>query len=406
VIRELRRYQLVTDLSVAAAFFALLLPTTFDSPSPLQAILVHALMALALAFRRLAPAIALAVAWVGALIQMAFASSVPAVSDLAILAVLFATASYGTRLVRWLGLASAVVGAVVATTYLVVLPVLGVGWFYTVRFPVPYTNGLPRIIPDSVLVLGASLAALCLPWTVGLLTRAIRRGQDSRQGRLQAERDVVVEQERNRIARDMHDVVAHSLAVVIAQADGARYLQDDDPGAVSVALKTIASTAREALSDVRVLLAELRDGLDDGPQPLLDDLGRLLDQFRNAGLAVRREDEGSPVALPTGQQLGVYRIVQEALTNALRHGDPSRGAVLRFTWTADALSISITSSLAGDETRAVPGNAGEAAGARGHGLTGMRERALIAGGTIAVSSEDGLWTVTARLPIRTFAVAP
>jgi signal transduction histidine kinase len=248
------------------------------------------------------------------------------------------------------------------------------------------------------------LAALCLPWTVGLLSRAIRRGRDSRQGRLQAERDVVVEQERNRIARDMHDVVAHSLAVVIAQADGARYLQDDDPRAVSVALKTIASTAREALSDVRVLLAELRDGLDDGPQPLLDDLDRLFDQLRNAGLAVRREDEGSPVALPTGQQLGVYRIAQEALTNALRHGDPSKGALLRFQWTDDALTLTVTSSLAADDSRAVAGSSSEIAGARGHGLTGMRERALIAGGTIAVSSEDGLWTVTARLPIRTFAV--
>ncbi|WP_316313707.1 sensor histidine kinase, partial [Clavibacter michiganensis] len=133
--------------------------------------------------------------------------------------------------------------------------------------------------------------------------------------------DVVVEQERNRIARDMHDVVAHSLAVVIAQADGARYARLVDPEAADEALRTISTTARQALGDVRILLAQLRHSEDDAPQPELKELSDLIDQMRSTGLTIEFVETGQPGEFGTGQQLAVYRIVQEALTNVLRHGD-------------------------------------------------------------------------------------
>jgi signal transduction histidine kinase len=201
----------------------------------------------ALAFRRLSPALALGGAWVGAILQMTFALEAPQYFDLAILAILFTTASYGGRVLRWVGLASAILGSFVATVYLVFFdgghPLLSVS-----------LSSLPSMLASVVLLSFGPLAALGPSWTLGLLARTVRRSRQSREAQVVAVQDVIVEQERNRIARDMHDIVAHSLAVVIAQADGARYARESDPEAVDVALTTISTTAREALGDVRILL--------------------------------------------------------------------------------------------------------------------------------------------------------
>ena len=144
---------------------------------------------------------------------------------------------------------------------------------------------------------------LVLAWTAGLLVRSVRDTREIRRREEVANRErelveyrYVVEQERNRIARDMHDVVAHSLAVVIAQADGARFAARADPEAAIGALGTIAGVARGALGDVRLLLAELRHAEADAPQPVLDDLGDLLEQVRAAGLDVRFTEIGTPAA--------------------------------------------------------------------------------------------------------------
>ena len=118
----------------------------------------------------------------------------------------------------------------------------------------------------------AAAFALLLAWTIGALVRAALRASANREAQERAEAEAVVEQERVRIARDMHDVVAHSLAVVIAQADGARYAAAADPAVATAALGTISTTARAALADVRLLLAQLRHSEGDGPQPTLADL--------------------------------------------------------------------------------------------------------------------------------------
>jgi len=212
---------------------------------------------------------------------------------------------------------------------------------------------------------------------------------------------VVVEQERTRIARDMHDVVAHSLAVVIAQADGARYARHSDPDSVDEALKTIASTARSALGDVRVLLAELRHAQPEGPQPSLDDLDRTVDQIRAAGLDVSLERSGDLAALGQAQQIAAYRIVQEALTNALRHGDTASIASVVLAEATPATGAPGAVITVRNSMKAIADQAGASTGGLpriGHGLPGMRERASLAGGSLSAGPNGTEFVVTAFLP--------
>ncbi|MES2094486.1 MAG: histidine kinase [Actinomycetota bacterium] len=385
MFRTLRRYQVVTDLSIAGGFTLVQFPGQFTTHTGWVSAAVLLVFSAALALRRLSPLLALGGAWLGALLQMVFAVESPQYFDLAVLAILFTTSSYGGRVLRWVGLASAIVGSVIVTLYLVV-------------FSGGHNNfgmslaTLPSMLSSAALVFSGSLAAFGLSWTLGLLARAVRRSRQSREAQVVAEQDVIVEQERNRIARDMHDVVAHSLAVVIAQADGARYARHADSDEVDLALTTISTTAREALGDVRILLGQLRHSQGGTPQPMLVDLDALVDQMRSAGLVVSRESVGEDRPLGTAQQLAVYRITQEALTNALRHGDTEREEVrLIFAWKADALRL-VISSAATD-----PRGADEIH--PGHGLAGMRERAVLVGGTFSAGIDDGRWIVTATIPL-------
>jgi len=377
MFRPISRSQLVVDL-VAAGVFALfgwLGVQRSDTGAPDLVVLVG--FAAALALRRLSPGLALGVAWGAAILQMATSAITPTVSDLAVLGVLYATAAYGGRIVRWAGLASAGVGALVASGYLVLVPQWNGGTSGTV-------DEVTRAFLTSFVGL---LALLGLSWTLGQLARIYRRARDSRRAQVAAEQEVITEQERNRIARDMHDVVAHSLAVVIAQADGARYARASDPEAVDTALTTIAATAREALGDVRVLLSQLRHSEGESPQPALDDLDRLVEQLRDSGLAIERTSSGPPHPLPAGQQLAVFRIVQEALTNALRHGDAASPVTLDFAWTDQDVIVTVTNAL----------RSGSVQGPGGHGLAGLRERATLAGGSVTAGPDGRRWVVRARL---------
>jgi signal transduction histidine kinase len=380
MIRRLTPLQLIADIVFAVLFASIGALGAFNG-NDAHAVIVLLVMAAALAVRRLSPWLALGLVWVGALLQMVLASPAPAYADAAVLGVLYCTALYGDRVLRWVGIASAGVGAVVAVLYLVVFPVIG-----------EYTSGSAPEISDVVRSLAVSffglLAVLGLSWTLGLLVRTYRRARESRLAQSAAEHDVVVEQERNRIARDMHDVVAHSLAVVIAQADGARYAAKNDPGVVDAALGTIAATAREALSDVRVLLTQLRHNEDTGPQPVLGDLDRLVANMTDSGLEVQRTESGIRSTLPNGQQLALYRIVQEALTNSLRHGSPDHPVEFAIDW-GDPTTLTISNALVGAST---PGPAG-------HGLAGMRERANLVRGSVTAGAVDGRWVVRAELPV-------
>lgn len=381
-LRSLHRYQVITDLSVAGVFGALMLAVELSTRvwpvDVVSAVLLVMAMSAALAVRRLQPGVALALAWVGAVLQMVFGRQ-PSPTDVAIFAVLYTAAAYGTRRVFWAGFASSLVGAVVIAVYLVVL---GRGQEELLQ---------PSVLFSIVAILLAAAFALVLAWVTGALARtAMRAAATSRAQRL-AEAETIAEQERVRIARDMHDVVAHSLAVVIAQADGARYAAAADPQAATSALATISSTARAALTDVRQLLTQLRHSQADGPQPTLADLDTLYAQVRAAGVALTVDiDPAPPGEPPAAIQLAVFRILQEALTNALRHGTDRRVDV-HLGWLPDRVELSVRNARG--ETAAVPSAPG------GHGLIGMRERAQLVGGTFAADVDGPWFVVRATMPI-------
>lgn len=395
MFRPLRRYQLITDISVAVAFAAIMLLFTWvgvvgtgipgDRLSAIVAMLLILPFGAAVALRRLSPPVALALAWVGAILQM-LAQLPPLPVDIAILAVLYTCAAYGTNRVFWLGFASSIAGALAITVYLLIPTAV-----YSVAAA---GDELMYFLVTGTMLFLASVFGLLLAWTVGALVRVGLRARGNAEAQRRAEARATAEFERNRIARDMHDVVAHSLAVVIAQADGARYAAAVEPAAAAESLQTISSTARSALSDVRMLLTQLRHSEGEGPQPTVAELEVLYAQVRAAGLDLRVDvDPTPPGEPPAAVQIAVYRILQEALTNAMRHG--AGGSVDVFlSWLPDRVEVRVRNPL--------PPSTAEAAGAvrsGGHGLIGMRERAQLIGGTIEVGPAGGAFVVAATLPI-------
>jgi signal transduction histidine kinase len=406
LVRRLTRPQLTFDIAGAVAYVFFCLVTDFasslvPSASGRSTFLVLIVFAVAVALRRMSPAVSLAIAWLAAVVQMTTGHNI-LVSDIAVLIVLYATALYGDKVVRYAGLISAGIGAFVAALYLTLTSALAQGYFDLL------SSQLTGMALQFAFLFVVSATVLGLSWVLGLLARTWRNARASRHAQIAAELDrnraeevVVVEQERTRIARDMHDVVAHSLAVVIAQADGARYARHADPDAVDTALETIAATARSALVDVRVLLAELRQSQPEGPQPQLADIDQTVDQVRAAGLPVAMERRGELDGLGSAQQIAAYRIVQEALTNALRHGDTTRpvSVVLAQAGGSDGgpgIVITVRNSMKTPTpepltTGTVP--------RIGHGLPGMRERATLAGGSLSAGPADDGFVVTAFLPV-------
>jgi signal transduction histidine kinase len=383
MFRRLTQLQLIVDLLIGGSWFLLNgLTGEFD----LVRLAVSFGMGAAVALRRLSPGLALVIAWVFSIGQVSLGET-PLPANLAILPVLFATSAYGSRALRWVGFASSFLGAAVITvSVLLPKPILLIG------------SDAAALFRSALIIFVGSAAAFLLSWTAGLLVSIWNQSRESRRAAAEATQEMVAEQERVRIARDMHDVIAHSLAVVVAQADGARYLGSTDPAATDAALTTIATTAREALSDVRVLLAQLRHSQDNGPQPTLVDLDRLLDQVRASGITIACETSGTPLPLGTGPQLAVYRIVQESLTNALRHSDREREVVVHFGWTRHGLDLTISSALPAMRTTRTGRLAVVAAPAAGHGIAGMTERAALVGGHLTAAVDGARFVVHAWLP--------
>jgi signal transduction histidine kinase len=191
----------------------------------------------------------------------------------------------------------------------------------------------------------------------------------------------------------MHDIVAHNVSVMIALADGATYQVRAAPERSEAALARVAETGRQALAEMRRVLGVLRDEPATEarePQPGVGQLDALVEQMRAAGVPVAYEVSGRPGWLERGLELAVYRIVQEALTNTLKHAGPGAGARVRVTWDGDAVEVVVLDT--GDA--APPGEV------EGGGLRGMRERAAVYGGVVqAGPAESGGWRVETRLTI-------
>jgi signal transduction histidine kinase len=214
-----------------------------------------------------------------------------------------------------------------------------------------------------------------------------------------AERDVLMELERNRIAREVHDVVAHSLAVVIAQADGARFAAETKPASVVPALEAISDTARRALGEVRTMLHDLRTSGDDGVIPGPEDLAGLMEGIRALGVEVDEATFGDERPLGERTGLVLYRVAQEALTNAMRHGDRGDPVGFELDWGDREVVLVVTN--------AVPVEVVPATERAGHGITGMRERAADVGGDCSAGvGSNGRFRVRVALPIEAQAARP
>jgi signal transduction histidine kinase len=218
--------------------------------------------------------------------------------------------------------------------------------------------------------------------------------------RLERERDqqarLAVIGERNRIAREMHDIVAHSLSVVVALSDGAVLTNPNNPDEATDAMRQASAVGRQALAEMRRLLGVLRDDVTAdaplAPQPGLGELDGLLEQVRAVGLAADLTTAGNPRPLPATEDAAAYRIVQESLTNALKHARGATRVAVAVEWEPDVLRVDVSDD--GRSQRNVPSRPG-------HGLLGMSERVALFGGDVQAGPMPGRgWRVSARLPLQ------
>ncbi|WP_405686800.1 sensor histidine kinase [Streptomyces sp. NBC_00057] len=342
------------------------------------------------ALRRLAPERMLLLAVAMGVAQLVFGVK-PGIANFAMLVIVFTVATVGERWASRLALVCSLSAAGVSQ----------------LRWPqdVPQTSW-----PQQVFVVIVMTVPFVLAWVLGdsMRTRRAYFSQlEERAARLEREREaqskVAVAAERARIARELHDVVAHNVSVMVVQADGAAYVMDAAPDQAREALETISSTGRQALAEMRRLLGVLRtgDSQESGeyvPQPDVEQIEDLIEQVRQTGLAVDFKIEGTPRPLPSGVELTAYRIVQEALTNTRKHGGPDVGASVRLVYFDDGLGL-----LVEDDGRGAAHELYEDGGAdgAGHGMIGMRERVGMVGGTLdAGPRPGGGFRISALLPLK------
>ncbi|MFJ3405844.1 sensor histidine kinase [Promicromonospora sp. NPDC090134] len=425
------RHRFLVDLTwtVLLGLLALVTSTDMYSSGPTtQAIIISAAVLAPMPWCRTRPVISCALVFVACMVHMTFLG-VPVVlpADLVVLVSLYCVTVYGPR---WSYLAAGGAAVVGVLT-------LGIsGW---INFGSSLAHGIPTMIGAGSL--------LATAFALGLVRRSRRLMMEAlrdRAERLEIERDqqaqIATAAERARIAREMHDIVAHSLSVVIAQADGGRYAAAADPAAAQRSLGTIAETGRAALADMRRLLGVLREGPDDGgiplglvapdgasssrlrppsgagvttlgpgadragdagavvavpdggaplrPQPDVTDLRDLVDQARADGLRVSWARVGVERRLPPGVGLTLFRVCQEALTNVRKHAGPRPAVTLLLRWGEDEVELRVDDDGRG-LAAAGSTDAAEPQPAAGFGLLGMRERAEMFGGTLTAGPRGG-----------------
>jgi signal transduction histidine kinase len=345
-------------------------------------------MAAALVARRYAPVRVFAVVTVLGAVQVVFASAVPAVYDVALLVAMLAVVTHSPdqRAVYLSGL------VVVAGVLVVAAVQIDTDWSGSF-LDYPY-------LAEQV----AGLAGTGALWLIAYVLRTNRE-----RGLVLAERAATAERERDHlarlaaaderafIARELHDVVAHSLAVMIAQADGARYVLGTDTERAREAMGTVAGTGREALDDMHRIVAVLRgagreEDAEDRRRRGLGQLGTVVDRARAAGLDVESRIEGDAGRLSPAEELTVFRIAQESLTNALRHSGPCTRVTVALVVEPGRAVLEVSD----DGTGGAP-----ASGGGGNGLLGMRERVAVHGGELSAGpGPDGGWAVRAMIPVK------
>ncbi len=396
------------------------------------------LIAASIALSRQYPRVAVALPGVVLAIQLVFIptrySSTTWPVYLGLLLTCSIVSASASRRIRWLAL-PIMGGYTLVVATLMTVPALsdGYGWTSWAGPGISVSAVISSII--AVLVVGLILTAGAWFIGFGLRARRLQQVADTKLGETvdelhSAEIDLIIASERDRIAQDVHDIMAHSLSVIIAQADGARFIGPKRPEAINESLERIATSARTSLTEVRMLIESLVDDPDGHSNPTLENLDDLIERMRGAGLAItidrfapetrftdpestepaRTEPaptETAPTepALTATQQLAVYRITQESLTNALKHAGGQPTARVTLDWRGPGFVLTV-SSRGVQRARTEAG-----APARGHcrGIYGMRERARLAGGWLTAGADEdvpGDWLVTAFVPTGAAAVSP
>jgi signal transduction histidine kinase len=371
--RQLIDYGIPVALAVVA-LVELMTSSDIDAPWPMQ--IVFALgTTVPLVWRRRAPLAVMAVVFASvAVSDMAYDIADNASSPFAgLLIATYASGAYTSRRDRWI--AAAIIGVAVLAMAI--------------------ANG--EDVVGDILFIGGILYAVWGAATIVRSRQELAGALAARTVELEHEREenarLAVAEERARIARELHDVVAHNLSIMVLQAGAERRAIGDERPQTTEALSAIEDTGRTAMAEMRRLLGMLRRSDDElalAPQPSLRYLDDLVSQVRDAGLPVDLHIEGEPRAVAPGVDLSAYRIIQEALTNALKHAGPARARVT-VRYGDNELDVEITDDGSGVATPAPAG---------GHGLVGMRERVALFGGDLAAGRRlSGGYVVRAKLPL-------
>lgn len=362
-----RQHPLVVDAVLALPVWSIALasaPPTLSVPSSAYVAFVT-IQSLVLAFRRVAVWWSFAVISLGGVIQVVIAMDLGPHNGILLIS-LYTVAAYGSRLASRVGLAIGLLGALLAT--------------------LRYFTGLEGVIQAVATLVGFALVVTAT-WALGDV-RGLRRAYED-QLVAQAE-----QAERTRIAREMHDVVAHSLSVMITQADGGSYAAPTNPEAARQSLTTVADTGRSALSEMRRLLGVLRSdepgGDDRTPQPGLAQLSELVEVVRRSGVEVELSVDAEPARVPPGIGLAAYRIVQEALTNSMKHAGSNAQVQVQVETPHDGVLIVVDDDGQG---------ATAPSDGQGNGVRNMQERAGVYGGFATAKPRAGAgWRVRAWIP--------
>ena len=379
----LRRHPMLSDALLAAVLVAAALPPVSSIAGPDQRLALALIIALAfpLIWRRRAPTAVFAIILALALIQLRVNPTEG--NDLLPLACAFYTVATREPLWRVLACAAALEAAAAAA---------------------PRAWGIYSLLIAFTLLLGYFVRTR-RAYIAALVDRAERLERErDQQGRL------TVAAERARIAREVHDIVAHNIAVMTALADGAAYTAEASPGQGAELMRQVSQTGRSALAEMRRLIGVLRDPPGHSPQPVLRDIDDLLTAVRAAGLPATMTVTGQPLPLPDTAQLAVYRIIQEALTNTLKYA-PGATARIQLGYEPGRVDLEITDTGRPKAAGPAPATANDPAAGTGsapampaagpgggHGIAGMRERAaLFAGHVTAGPAPGGGWRIYATL---------
>lgn len=376
LLDRLRDWRFRVDIVVAMVVtaFGLFPPFDVETASPVVAVLAL----VSIAIRSVTPGTALVAAWAMAVSQM-LVNERPGFAAIAILLVLYSAARHGSRIELVASGVSALLGGLVATDYLV-------------------QSGTRYVIFAAGIPLAAAIApvgVLSAAWLAGFAVRSFRSQRHESERRVLAEDRTeralgVAEAEKLRadMARDVHDIVGHSLAVIIAQADSVQFL--DDTARIRSVSATIADTARRSLHEVREVLSGMTPGgADEEPA----DLDTLVEQIRAAGVTIERSVRGTPRPVDASSSVIVRRVAQEMLTNALRHGDPGSPIRLQETWRSGDVVLEVENAVAVGMPRE------ERNPVSGSGIAGMRTRVEAIGGSVEAEAVDGVFTARARVPV-------